>query len=241
MESLAAIRHKRRVAFDRAKITWNRNNVLRRSSTGRLLLVLERCIALIHDEGEMSTRRLSRLADELSYACQLADEAGVQNGWISDAQRTFSLVFAISSGDVVFSSLRESLGADPFPGEPIVSDNSWILARAINEILSQEKASSLRRSTRIPADVPVEVHGDGFACAGETITVNLHGALVRIAGPLKLGDRVTLRVRPTGKSAFGAVVFANDSQRQFGIELQHPENIWGVASPPLDWNMRVAN
>jgi hypothetical protein len=53
------------------------------------------------------------------------------------------------------------------------------------------KVSTPRRSTRIAADVLIEIQGERFAYAGETITVNLHGALVRIAAPLKLGDRIT--------------------------------------------------
>jgi len=241
MQSLAEVRHKRRVAYDRARITWNRNQLLRRSSTGRLLLMLERCVLLASEEGEMNSRRFSRLMNDLSYGCALADEAGVQNGWINEQRGTFSLVFAISTGDVVFRNLKESLGSDPFVGEPIPTNNSWVLARAINEILSQEKNSSLRRSTRIPADVRLKVEGEGFACAAETVTVNLHGALVRSTAPLKLGDHVMLHVTGTGKSAWGAVVFANLSSRQFGIELKHPENIWGITSPPPDWNMSRAN
>lgn len=201
------------------------------------MLVLERCVALLINEDEISSRRLSRLLDELSYACELADEAGVQNGWVSDGTDTFSLIFALSTGDVVFSRLDESLGADAFPREPIASSNSWVLARAITEIMSQEKNSSPRRSTRIPTDVLVELKGDGFAYAGETITVNLHGALVRIAAPLKLGDRITVHVHQTGKSASGAVVFADARSSQFGVELERPENIWGVNVPPPDWKV----
>ncbi len=241
MQSLAEVRHKRRVAYDRARITWNRNQLLRRSSTGRLLLMLERCVLLASEDGEMNSRRFSRLMNDLSYACALADEAGVQNGWIDERRGTFSLVFTISSGDVVFRQLRENLGSGPFLGDPIGSNNASVLARAINEILSQEKNSSLRRSTRIAADVRIKVEGDGFACAAETVPVNLHGALVRSRVPLKLGDRVVLHVARTGKSASGAVVFANVSSRQFGIELQHPENIWGITSPPPDWNSCLAN
>ena len=237
-DAVAEIRHKRRVAVDRAKITWNRNHVLRLSSTGRLLLVLERSLALINDEIEMNARRLSRLRDDLSYACELADEAGVQTGYVRQGLERFSLVFALSSGDVLFRDLKESLGADAFPRQPIVSNNSFVLARAIAEIMSQEKNSAQRRSTRIPTDVLVEVQGEGFAYAGETITVNLHGALVRIAAPLKRGDQVTVHVHRTGRSAAGSVVFANDASRQFGIELQNPENIWGITPPPHDWNIR---
>ena len=203
--------------------------------------MLERCVLLASEEGEMNSRRFSRLMNDLSYACALGDEAGVQNGWIKEDAESFSLVFAISTGDVVFTKLRESLGSDPFVGEPIASSNSWVLARAINEILSQEKNSSLRRSTRIPADVRLKLEGEGFACTGETVTVNLHGALVRSTAPLKLGDLVTLRVMRTGRSASGAVVFANISSRQFGIELQHPENIWGITSPPPDWNVSLSH
>ena len=237
MESTATIRRKRRVAVDRAKLTWNRNSVLRRSSTGRLLLVLERCVALVTDENEMNSRRLSRLLEDLSYACELADEAGVQNGWVSDGPETFSLVFALSGGDIVFGRLDESLGAEPLHREPLGSSNSWVLSRAITEILSQQKNSALRRSTRVPSDILIEVRGNGFAYAGETITVNLHGALVRISAPLKVGDRIKLRVEHTGRSAPGAVVFADQSSSQFGVELERPENIWGVSVPPADWKV----
>lgn len=238
MEFAASIRRKRRLAFERAKITFNRNSVLRQSSTGRLLLVLERCVTLGNGSSKINSRRLSRLTAELSYACELADEAGVQNGWVSQRLDEFALVFALSSGDLVFSGVNGSLGAEAFPREPLLCDNSFVVARAIAEILSQAKNSALRRSTRIPTDVNVlvEVHGEEFAYAGETITVNLHGALVRIAAPLKRGDRVTLHVHRTGKSAAGAVVFANSGISQFGVELEEPDNIWGVAVPPPDWN-----
>jgi PilZ domain-containing protein len=237
MEAISSIRHKRRVALDRAKITLNRNNVLRQSGTGRLLLVLERCVAFVNEPEKMTSRRMSILKNELSYACELADEAGVQNGWINDAPDTFALVFVLSSGDLVFPGLNGSLGAEPFPREPLLSDNGFVVARAVAEILSQAKNSDLRRSTRIPTDanVLVEMPGEEGAYAGETITVNLHGALVRIAAPLKRGDRVTIHVHRTGKSVPASIVFADCGRSQFGIELEHPENVWGVATPPPDW------
>ena len=231
-----ALRHKRRLAIDRAKLTWNRNQVLRLSSTGRLLLVLERCVALVEEAREMSGRRLSRLRDDLSYACELADEAGIEHGWISGSQGTFSLAFALSSGDVLFTDLTENLGTDVFPREAIAANNSRIVARAIAVILSQQKNSALRRSTRISADVLIEVKGEKFAYAGETVTINLHGALVRIAAPLKLGDQVNVHVHRTGESAPGTIVFADYGASRFGIELENPENVWGIAAPPPDWN-----
>jgi len=97
------------------------------------------------------------------------------------------------------------------------------------------KISTPRRSTRVPADVLIEVQGERFAYAGETVTVNLHGALVRIAAPLNLGDRITLYVHSTRKSGGAGVVFADYEASLFGIELDVPENIWGMADPPTDW------
>lgn len=97
------------------------------------------------------------------------------------------------------------------------------------------KVSTPRRSTRVAADVLIEVQAERFAYAGETITVNLHGALVRVAGPLKHGDQVRIHVHRTGRSAPGKIVFTSDALRQFGIELDRPENIWGMPDPPTDW------
>lgn len=106
-------------------------------------------------------------------------------------------------------------------------------------ISNPNKASKPRRSTRVAAgvaaDVLIEVHGEQCAYAGETVAVSLHGALVRIAAPLKLGDRITLHVQSTGKSVAAGVVFADYQASHFGIELDRPENIWGVASTPADW------
>lgn len=94
---------------------------------------------------------------------------------------------------------------------------------------------SRRRSTRIPLDVLVEIQGQGVAYAGQTVNLNLHGVLLRIVAPLKLGDRVTIHVHSTGKSASGTIVFVHPDTSEFGIELQTPENIWGVPQPS-DWN-----
>jgi hypothetical protein len=99
------------------------------------------------------------------------------------------------------------------------------------------KVSTPRRSTRVAADVLIEVQGERFAYAGETTTVNLHGALVRVAAPLNVGDPITLHVHNSGKSVGAEVVFADYEASQFGLELDRPENIWGMADPPADWTV----
>jgi hypothetical protein len=202
-----------------------------------MLLALERCTALVTREGEMNSRRMSRLLIDLRYACKLAEDSGIRNGWVRGGPGLSFVVFELGIGDVAFSTFDETVGTEPFPRVPMASsNNSSVLARAIAQLMTQAKGSAARRSTRITTDVLVEVQGDGFAYAGETITVNLHGALVRVVAPLKHGDRVNLHVHSTGKSALGTVVFANSGLSQFGIELQDPGDIWDVGLPPADWH-----
>lgn len=99
-----------------------------------------------------------------------------------------------------------------------------------------EGTNTPRRSTRLEADVLIEVQGESFAYAGETVIVNLQGALVRVAAPLDIGDRITVHVHRTGKSAVAGIVFADYELSRFGIEFECPENIWGIATPPSDWS-----
>jgi PilZ domain len=99
-------------------------------------------------------------------------------------------------------------------------------------------ASKARRSTRIETDVLIEVQGDGFAYAGETVRVSLHGALIRTSAPLQVGTPVTVYVHRTGKSAQAQIVsVVHDTSSRYGIELKHPGNIWGVAAAPSDWRV----
>jgi len=98
-----------------------------------------------------------------------------------------------------------------------------------------------RRSTRVPIRVRVEVLGTGKSYDGETIVVNMHGALVTTSSLLELGSRVTVHVQLTGKSAEGRVVLATPERPlEFGIGFDHPENIWGISLPPADWHEETA-
>ena len=101
--------------------------------------------------------------------------------------------------------------------------------------------SEPRRSTRVPIRVQIELHGTEVSCEGETIIVNLHGALVRTSAPLQLGDRITLRVQLTGKSATARVVLASrEAPMEFGIGFDKPQNVWGISLPPADWREESA-
>lgn len=96
-----------------------------------------------------------------------------------------------------------------------------------------------RRSTRVPLMVAIEVEsGDQrLACEGETIVVNLHGALLSTSAALAVGMQIILHVVLTDKRARARVVFvAPDNRLHCGVELDQPQNIWGVPLPPEDWD-----
>jgi hypothetical protein len=95
-----------------------------------------------------------------------------------------------------------------------------------------------RRSTRVPLKVVVSVEGstNPLTCEGETIVVNLHGALLSTHVGLQLGMEVSIQVFLTGKKARARVAYVDPTQPlRCGIELHEPQNIWGVPLPPDDW------
>jgi hypothetical protein len=95
-----------------------------------------------------------------------------------------------------------------------------------------------RRSTRVPLKVVIAIEGDAESrtCEGETIVVNLHGALIATAIGLRTGMRISIHVYLTDKRALARVVYIDPRNlRLCGIELNEPRNIWGIPLPPDDW------
>ncbi len=96
-----------------------------------------------------------------------------------------------------------------------------------------------RRSTRVRLEVVIEAQGltDPLTCEGETIIVNLHGALILTAVPLRVGMRIEIHVILTDKRATAEVVYVDPERpRHCGISLAKPQNIWGLSLPPDDWH-----
>lgn len=94
-----------------------------------------------------------------------------------------------------------------------------------------------RRSTRVPLDVSIEVEGNESVMKGVTVVVNLHGALIRTVGTIRAGSRIRVTVYLTGKSAMARVVYVSpENPLACGIELEKPQNIWGVSLVPDDWD-----
>ena len=77
---------------------------------------------------------------------------------------------------------------------------------------------------------------ESLACEGETVVVNLHGALISTPGPLRIGMQIDIHVYLTDKHGSAEVVYIHPSQQNYyGIALLKPKNIWGVSLPPDDW------
>jgi hypothetical protein len=84
----------------------------------------------------------------------------------------------------------------------------------------------------------IEVLGlaESLTCEGETIVVNLHGALISTAVPLRVGMKIEIHVILTDKRAAAKIVYVDpDHPRYCGIGLEEPKNIWGISLPPHDW------
>lgn len=109
----------------------------------------------------------------------------------------------------------------------------------MSDTATSNRRRDLRRSTRVPIQVRIELHASGRSLSGETVVVNLHGALLKTSETLEVGGQITLHVSLTGKSAGAQVVFADPEQaHHFGIALTVPENVWGISLPPEDWEER---
>ena len=105
-------------------------------------------------------------------------------------------------------------------------------------------AREQQRSTRVSLKVTIEVHGvsEPLICEGETILVNLHGALISTAVALKIGTIVKIQVYLTGKISQAVVCYVDPEQPlHSGIALAKPENIWGISLPPDDWHEEESN
>jgi len=95
-----------------------------------------------------------------------------------------------------------------------------------------------RRSTRVRIKIRIAAQAvtEPLVCEGETIVINLHGALISTSIPLRVGMRIEIHVILTDKSAQGQVVYVDpDRPRLCGIALDKAQNIWGVSLPPDDW------
>lgn len=111
--------------------------------------------------------------------------------------------------------------------------------------MSPSNGQAIRRSSRVPINVPVRVTSmepnAKFSEICETLVVSAHGCALRF--PLKLNTGSTLLLHSRGgRQATAYVVFCqpmgSDGQGyRLGARLDRPENFWGLESYPDDWRV----
>ena len=111
--------------------------------------------------------------------------------------------------------------------------------------MSASASLTVRRSSRIPAKVPVRVTSlqpdAQFSEICETLVVSAHGCALRLPVKLDAGSAVRLH-RRGGRQVTAYVVFCqpmgpNGQSFRLGAQLERPENIWGLESFPDDWKV----
>ncbi len=99
-----------------------------------------------------------------------------------------------------------------------------------------------RRSTRLRAQIPILITSLDptvtLALFCETVVVNAHGCAARVHQSLTNGMPVRLQVgdsEATGRVAVCTPMGDSQADWLVGIELDQPENIWGLKTVPKDW------
>ena len=108
----------------------------------------------------------------------------------------------------------------------------------------------VRRSTRIALSIPVEVSGwdvEGREIHEKTTTsfVNKHGARISLQHKFSVGSNVVISIPHLKREQRCRVVWMsrlpNDRDNyQVGVELERPENFWGIDFPPGSWAVSTA-
>jgi hypothetical protein len=104
--------------------------------------------------------------------------------------------------------------------------------------------SARRRSMRVLLSIAIQVagtnaKGEEFKEDGRTLVVNAHGALIALAAPVAVGQKVNLINKTTRESRECRIVYLGSphgEKVQVGIEFMAPSaSFWHVDFPPDDW------
>src|SRR5271157_4170876 len=114
---------------------------------------------------------------------------------------------------------------------------------------SEKTQHAIRRSTRLPLEVPVLVTSldtaAPFSARGNTTLVNAHGCGLILPGEVAHGIQVRLEIvsarRHTTARVAEVVPLGSDPETWLlGLELDVPGNFWGIEYAPSDWKTEEA-
>lgn len=101
-----------------------------------------------------------------------------------------------------------------------------------------------RGGTRIPCEIPVKLvsldplHPFSESCY--VVLVNLRGCAARFGRPLEIGMGVRIEALPSTADVTARVVNCislgeHEKLWLLGLALDEPGNVWGIQTPPEDW------
>ncbi len=111
---------------------------------------------------------------------------------------------------------------------------------------SEKTQHAIRRSTRLPLEIPVLVTSldpaRPFSAQCNTTLVNAHGCGLIVPSALALGIRVGMEIvsakRHATARAVDVVPLGSDPETWLvGLELDVPGNFWGIEYAPSDWTI----
>jgi hypothetical protein len=111
---------------------------------------------------------------------------------------------------------------------------------------TSQKQHAIRRSTRLPLEVPVLLTSLNAAVTlseqGTTTLVNAHGCGLIIQRPVPNGIQVRLDIVSAGRHTTGRIaevvpLGGEPEGWLLGIELDTPGNFWGIEYAPTDWKI----
>ena len=107
--------------------------------------------------------------------------------------------------------------------------------------------TSRRRSQRVILTMPVIVRTEGapretsFEEQTHTLIVNLHGALILLAGKVIKGQKLHMKNRATQVEQLCQVASLgskSEGKTQVGVEFLNPSpDFWNISFPPEDWTV----
>ena len=112
------------------------------------------------------------------------------------------------------------------------------------EISTTSDKKEIRRSQRLPLAIPILVTSLDpkvqYAERCETLSVSAHGCNARAPKPLEAGTPVRVDILYSKRAVKAHVIrtapLANDPKAfEMAIELDTPENFWGIKFPPESW------
>lgn len=102
----------------------------------------------------------------------------------------------------------------------------------------------LRRSRRVPAQLPVVVQGKStegipFADPTRAVVLGAHGCLITLSESVRLGERLILRNVANREEQDCRVVYLGEQQggrTEVGLRFKTAApQFWGLEHPPPDW------